>query len=302
MNVYLADNGRDLIPGDMIVRWVARSDLVPVPRTLEMTVRVKDGIEKRLLEGAFLWTGREGLKYQIVKVQRNSGSGAIQGKDPLAVMNVTAMLAACVKVSYRLGRAVIRENGKIGEIFRACGADISVATDIPVRWFAAYAGMVPSFALAQVMQEEGAAVVIREKRLSILRLADLFKQEPKERVGQSDTTDLTESEFLSRQIIPGFFSLNDSGDFVFGDMSQPRAFMYQPRSDERVLRNMTGVLVTKRKMTADMRQDIQGGDIIEVASKRMVVVTAAHVFENDDSTTAGITNSNSTFWLGELSK
>ena len=151
MNVYLAENGRDLIPGDMIVRWVARSDLVPVPRTLEMTLRIKNGIEKKLVEGAFFWTGHEGLKYQVVKVERRAGSGVVQGNDQMAVMNVTAMVASCVKVSYRIARAVIRENGRIGELFRACGADIAVAEDIPVKRFACYAGMVPSFALAQVM-------------------------------------------------------------------------------------------------------------------------------------------------------
>ena len=49
MNVYLGDNSTDLIPNDILVSWILRSDLAPVPRTVEFIVQNKDGIDKNLL-------------------------------------------------------------------------------------------------------------------------------------------------------------------------------------------------------------------------------------------------------------
>lgn len=295
MNVYLKENGEDLLPGDMVVRSVLRADLAPVPRTIELSVKLKDGIEDRLKEGAFFWTGWENLKYRVVKVERAKGAGMIQGKDEMGVLNITALLASCAQVSFRRSKAVVRENFSLGALFRECGADVAIAADFPVKRFTCLVGQVPSFYLAQAMQEEGACLVLRQGRLLIARISDLMKQDAVDIIGQTDTSDLIESEFIERHDIPAFFSTNDAGAFVSGDTSKVRDLRFHPRADERVLRSMSKVLVTRRIVDAQLSQTINAGDIIDIDGTKLLVITAAHVAETDDG---GITRTNSRFWVG----
>jgi hypothetical protein len=285
----------ELLPGDMVARCVVRSDLSPVPRTVELTVRMKDDIEKRLKEGAYFWAGWEVLKYRVIKTQRVK-SGMIQGGEEVGAWSVVALLDSCAEIAFRRSKAVIREDALLGEVYRECGASVSIADDIRVARFSCFVGQVPSFYIAQALQEEGACIVLRDKRVSVTRLYDLFKQSPKDSIGQTDTTDKIESEFLERHEIPAFYSVNDDGDIVDGDFSLTRAIAYQPRSDERVLRAMSRVLATRRIISSRMAAQINAGDIIDVAGDKFAVITAAHVSEAQE----GITDTSTRLWVGSL--
>lgn len=298
MNVYLSPNGQDQMPGDLILKWILRSDLTPVPRTLEMTFQDRNGMSERLREGSRLWTGRELLEYRVVKVKKEKPLAVIQGKEQLSAYTVTALLASCAEVAFRRPRAVIMDNAHIGELYRACGASAAIAEDIPITRFVCFAGQVPSFYLAKVMQESSAALVFRDGRLVIARIADLFRQEPKDVIGQTDSTDLVESEFLQRHEIPAFYSVADDGSFVMGDFSLARTIHFLPKSDELVLRNATRVLVTKRVIDSDMAQALNAGDVIEVAGERMVIITAAH----SSVLNGGRFETASRFWVGVMSQ
>lgn len=297
MNVYLSPNGGDMLPGDMVIRWVLRSDLAPVPRSVEMTVYVKNGIEDRLRVGSRFWTGRELLEYEVVKVARNQASGVVQGKDQLAAFTVTALLASCVRVSFRRDRPVIRERASLGDIYRACGATAAIGDDFTVARFSCFTGQVPSFYIAQALQEEGAVLVFRDNRVSTKRLADLLRQDPVDVIQQADSSDRIESEYLERHEIPNFYSLDDAGQFVFGDYAVTRSIRFLPMTDERSLINSSRVLVTRRVVDSHMAQQINAGDIIQVNSDKLVVITAAHVAEANN----GITETSSKFWLGSIS-
>lgn len=299
MNVYLKQNAQEQVPGDLFQRWVLRTDLAPVPRTVEMTLQVKDGIEQRLAEGATFWTGRELLPYRVVKSKRDAATGVVQGKDQMATFSVTGLLSSCAQVSFRRPRAVIRENAQLGELFRACGATATIAGDLPVRRFTCFAGQVPSFHLAQAMQEESSVLVLRGGQLSIVRVADLFRQQPADIIDQTDSTELIESEYLQRHEIPAFFSLADDGSFVFGNFDATRAVRYLPRTEERALRNMTRVLVTRRVVDSQLAEQINAGDILQVAGQNMAVITGAHVMQRGKN---GAIESNSKFWCGVLSQ
>ena len=62
MNVYLSENG-DQLPSDVVLKWVGRSDLTPVPRSIEFTAKLIDGVQEKLKVGASFWSGRENLRY-----------------------------------------------------------------------------------------------------------------------------------------------------------------------------------------------------------------------------------------------
>lgn len=299
MNLYLKEGERDQLPGDQLLRAVFRSDLVPVPRTLEFTIRVKDGIEKMLVEGGHVWGGYEGLDYRIIKTERHKPSGMVQGKDEYGALSVTALMDACAEVAFRREKAVIANSQQsIGSLYRSCGAKAAIANDIPVSRFSCLRGGIPSFDLARAMQEECACLVYRDGRLSIMRLPDLFKQEPKDEMGQVENADGAESEFKQRHEIPAFYSIDENGQFVYGSTDKTRAMTYLPRTGERALRNMSRVLVVQRVVNSSLAQPIQAGDLLRVAGKDYAVVTAAHGFIQRE----GITETVSRFWLGVLTE
>lgn len=298
MNLYLKDGQRDQLPGDMLLRCVFRSDLVPVPRTLEFTMRVKDGIEKMLPEGGHIWGGYEGLKYRIIKTERHKPSGLVQGKDEYAAMSVTALMDSCAEVAFRRDKAVISTSAAtIGSLYRMCGAKAAIGNDFTVSRFSCFKGGVPSYDLARAMQEECACLVYRDGRLSIMRLPDLFKQKPKDEIGQADAGG-AESQFLQRHEIPAFYSTDADGKIIYGATDKTRAMTYLPRTSERALRNMSRVLVVQRIVPSDLAQHIQAGDLLRVAGKDYAVVTAGHGFFQKD----GLTETNSKFWLGVMSE
>lgn len=298
MNVYLKADG-ELIPAEWIVRWVSRSVLAPIPRTMEITFRNTGGLAGKIVEGAKLWTGREHLKYHIVKVVTPEASGLIQGDEHLSVITATAMLDSCIKVGYRTDRAIVRENATFGEVFRASGAEISIQDDFTVARFSCLKGMIPSFHLAQSLQEEAGTLVLRDGKISFVRLIDIFKQQPKDLIVQADAAAGVESEFLERHEIPSYFSLDDAGEFVQGDTSVTRGVIYHPRTERRELHNMSRVLVLRKIAPAAMAQSVVAGDAIRVGDETLAVMNAVHVFETSEAN--GQINSYSRFWLGGLS-
>lgn len=296
MNVYLSAQGRDQLPGDLIQRWVLRSDLTPVPRTVELTLQIKEGIQERFAVGNTFWTGRELLEYEVVKVKQEKAGGYIQGKDQLAALSITALLASCAQITYVRERAVVRQNATLGALFRACGATLAIGSDFNVARFACYVGQVPSFYLALALQEESAVLVLRDGRLSAIRLHDLMRQEPIDSIGQTDSSDRIASEFLERHSIPSCYSLDDYGNFVMGDFDAQRGIHFMPRTSERQLRNASRVLVTRRIVDSDIAQQIRAGDVLSVNGERLAVITAAHAMQQKD----GITETSSRFWMGSL--
>lgn len=297
MNVYFSDNGGDQLPGQFIQRWVLRSDLTPVPRTVELTVKVSGDIQERLKVGANFWTGREMLKYEVVKLDRADPSGVVQGTEQRQAMTVTALLASCAQIAYRRPTAVIAEGRTLGALFRACGATASIADDFTVKRFACMRGQVPSFQLAIALQEEAAALVLRNKKLSVVRLPDLFNKTAIDAVGQADTTAKIESEFLERHEVPSYFSTAENNAFVMGAFENARTSVYWPRADEGTLRNMSKVLVLRKVVPSAMCQEVNAGDMMVVEGEKLVVITAAHCFEQRE----GTTDSKSRLWLGAMS-
>lgn len=298
MNVYLSAGAKDQLPGDMIGRWVLRSDLAPVPRTLELVLNDKDDMAKRVKVGASLWTGRELLEYEVVTSKTEKLGGAVQDNSQLGVVKVTALLKSCAPITYLRDRAVVLERVTLGEVFRSCGATAAIADDFQIERFACLRGQVPSFAIAQALQEESAALVFRDDRLAVKRLQDLMAQEPVEVIGQSDSTDANDSAFVERHSIPAFISTDDAGAFVMGDMAVARRVVFLPRTGERELRNATRVLVVRRTVDGDLAPQINAGDVLDINGERMVVVTAAHQMQAKD----GSTETSSKFWVGGLTR
>ena len=296
MNLYLSASGEQL-PGDVVQECILRSDLAPVPRTIEFTVRLKDDLESRLSAGASIWGGHEHLEYTIVKRERAQPNGVVQGSDAMQAMRFTAFLSKCKAIAEPRGRAVTGHNASLGSLYRSCGASVVILNDFTVARFACVAGDVPSIAVAVALQEEGAAMVLREGRLSVERLHNLMSQTPMDSLGQFDSSAAHDSDLTEQHEIPMCISVDPDGNIIQGDFSKSRSARFIPGKDARTLQNLSHVLITRKVVDSQLAQQIRAGDMVDVAGKKLLVITAAHRF----TTNQGIIDTGSRFWLGEIS-
>ncbi len=255
MDIQLA-NG-DLIRGDAIVSAVLRTDLVPVPVTLECTVRYSKDMEAQLKEGAIVKAGFGMPELRIIWSSPDRGSlGKEQGGKPLGSISFVALLDACADIAFRRAKAIIKENASLGAIYRACGARVSIESDFSVDRFTCFAGGVPSYHIAVALQEAaGALVWMHEARkLKFMRMPDLFEGAPVVTIAGDDTEQI-KSGFLERHEVPWFYSTEKDGAVVHGNRQKTRASAYTPLKSTVTLNNMTRALVHSRTMSGrlDMR-------------------------------------------------
>lgn len=295
MNVYLSENG-DQLPTDVVIRWVSRSDLTPIPRNLEFTVKLIDGVEAKLQRGATIWSGRENLPYKIVKTQKAPPLGEVQGKEQQQAMSVIALLASCAPLAEPSAQAVVMRDAPFSAVLRSCGAYLRIGSDFSVPRFTCLRGTQPSYGVATVLQEEGAALVLVGGRLQVMRLTDLARQAPVDDIGQVDASAKVDSEFLELQQVPSWYSVNDSGAIVAGQMGESRVINFMPRGDQRQLRNASCVLVRSKTVDSQQCQQIQAGNVLTVGGENLVVITAAHAAIQK----TGAMESYSRLWMGKL--
>lgn len=287
------------IRGDLIKSATLRSDLAPIPLTLEAEIRAgEEGMDKLLAEGKTLIV-RGSDTMRIIKSIRVAGR-SVQGKRNMEAYRIVALLDACQGAAYVRQRAIIKENASLAAIYRAAGATIKgVDADFPVPRFCCPVGDTPTFHIARVLQEEGGAVRWKNGKLQFVRLGDLFKQTAVLTLPDNAGENL-ESGFLERHTVPSFFSLAASGAALFGNRDKARAVRFSPFKDAQRLRNMTRCLVQRKVSRINLASQIAAGDLIAYAGgAKLTVITAAHVFGSgtDDG---GAQEAYTRLWVGSL--
>jgi len=282
-----------LLPASHLLSAVLRTDLVPVPVSLELEVRHDDELAKQLAEGQKIFVTGKAIELQIIKSQIKQ-SPQIPDRG---MIQVTAVLSSCVAIGYRRQKAVILKSNSLGAIYKACGAKVSIKNDFTVPLFVSFLGQVPSEMIAKVLQEEAAVVRLSGKQLDCVRLADLMKQAPKLSLPQGFGEQIA-SGFLERHLVPSFYSTGDNRAVVKGNTKKVRAMQYTPRHSERAANNMTSALITKQVLNLSYNDDYQAGDLFNIGNTPMAIITAAHVYETENEGEGG--NQYTRLWLGEL--
>lgn len=107
-----------------------------------------------------------------------------------------------------------------------------------------------------------------------------------------------ETGFLERHSVPWFYSLNESGGFVYGNRTKARRARYSPFKNALRLRNMTHCLVRKMIAKVPYDQRICAGDVVQTSSgEQYAVITAAHVFDSGAMSGEG-QDAYTKLWLG----
>lgn len=300
MILYL--NNEQQIRGDLVKSAVLRSDMAPVPITLEAEIRVDEDMAKRLAEGEIIVVGgnayEAGDRLKIIKsVAVNNRS--VQGEREMSAVQITAILDVCHSIAFVRSRAIIKEDAALSAIYRAAGASLkAIDADFPVPRFTCLIGDTPSFHIARVLQEEGGVVRWKKGRLKFFRLPDLFRQEFTMNLPDNASDDI-DSGFLERHEVPWFFSTDDSGAHVFGNQNKARSTRFAPFKDAQRLRNMSRCLVRRKVTKIHPAMQIAAGDLINfVGGEPLCVVTVAHVFES--GTDGSGNNQYTRLWMGKL--
>ncbi len=273
--IVILSNGRQL-RGDVIKSVVYRSDISPIPATIEAEIRIDDDLKRFLGEGKTVEVN--GDLFYIIKSIKNVGREP-QGSRDTSSISITGLLEKCHSVAFVRQKSIIKENAKLSEIYRAAGATVkTIEADFSIPKFNCAIGQVPTFPIAQVLQEEGGVVRWKAGRIQFFRLQDLFKQKPITTIPDNADENIA-SGFLERHEIPWFYSIGDDGSFVYGNQAKARVARYSPDKNAQRLHNMTRVLVRKKVSRIQFSNRLAAGDLIDVQGSRPLVIgTAAHVF------------------------
>lgn len=300
MQVFYEDGGdKLLVDGEYIKKAVIRSDLVPIPVTLELDIRVEEDSKIFFEQGKKLYTGN-GDEFTILKSEVVS-SGKIQGGNMAQFVSIIAVLSALIDACYVKDRSIRKVKTNLSDVYRSIGCKLQgIDGDFSVSEFNCLAGEPPSFQISVILQESGGVITWLDGRLGFKTYNDLFSQEPLTDIPIYSAESVS-SGFIERHEIPTFYSVNDQGDFIYGNQNKSRTLRFVPNKDEITLRNMSTCLVLKQVSRIGYNDNIRAGDLIQVNEKdSLVVITAAHVFSVgiDGDPARQYTK----LWLGELHK
>jgi hypothetical protein len=295
VQVYAADGTP--LRGDLITRVVLRTDLTPIPSTVEISATRTRETSAAIVSGKIVLVGAEQTAYELVRVDGDKTSGVEQGGREIGPITAYGILASCAALGRRLQRSIIRRGSTFADIYRSIGATAVIDSDFAVPSFAAFVGMLPTPEIAKVLQEEAAVIFYEGGKIRFRRLTELASVKADIEF-PVDRTEEISSAFLERQAIPFVMSTAPSGAIITSGKEAARGLVYRPRADQRILTNMGTVLVQRRKMREGLSPDLNAGRRIDIGGKPHIVITAAHVraLANDDGKGEEFTQ----LWLGEV--
>jgi hypothetical protein len=293
----LYHSGGERVRGDYIRRIIRRSDLAPIPLTLEAEVRVDSGSLDLFEVGQTLKLDNDD-EFEILKSELMQNARA-QGDSVAAAVSLIGVLKPVAKVTYLKNKAIIKNNASLSEIYTACGAELpGLKGDTSIPRFACLSGEAGSYHIARALQEAGGVLRWKNGRLEFLEL-DALAQQPVVEEISSAVAKHVESGFLERHDIPAFYSCNENGEIVHGAREKERSARYHPGADEAMLRKMSRCLVLTKTATVKYNASLCAGDRVNVTNEQpLTIMTAATVFapgsDGDEQT------QRTKLWLGRV--
>lgn len=268
-----------VIGGADLISAIYRTDLVPVPASLELVVKATEELREQLKIGEKLVTG-DGTSLTIVKSQHINMQAAKAGKR-VGGLIVIAVLSGCEPLLSVATRATSLENTSFNEVYRALGAKLRLKNDVKLNQFICLKGQLPTKRIAIALQKEAAVAVYKDNSLSVVRINDLFKETPF-LYDKSALQWINNPHILSHGNT-NFLSIDDNGSDILGTPFNNKQIGYYPRADARELQNLRRILVTKAKMVRQLDDRIMAGNLISVddgvSREDLVVLTAAHRYD-----------------------
>jgi hypothetical protein len=279
-----------------MISMTYRTDLIPVPANLELTTQSSADLTKRLIEGAKLFVGMNSIPMTIVKVQ-SYRSQTIRDGRAIGGINVVAVLTGCEALIKSTPKAIILKNTSLSEAYRACGATITFAQDIPLPAFTCLKGQKPTEEIARRMQSEGAFVHFNGSKIEVIRLSSLISADVMAHFDPS-AVQFVDNPHVVNQQVPAAISVQSNAQIIAPSQQDNRPIVYRGRKDERELLNLERVLVTKAVLMRPLDERLKAGNSIAVGDRKMVILTSVH--RCDTGALGGNSAMASKAWLAEL--
>jgi hypothetical protein len=295
MQVYTADGTP--LRGDLTTRVVVRTDLTPIPSTVEIDAVNTRETAAALQKGLTVKIGPDQTEYLLVLIEGDKAESIQQGDRDVQPIRATGILKSCSALADLLQRSVIREGSTWADIYRSIGSTAVVDSDFAVPRFCALVGMLPTPEIARVLQEEAAIVFYAGGKVRFRRLNDLIAA-PAGVTFPADRTQELSSDLLERHSIPFIVTTTPGNQVITSKREAARGIVYVPRADRRILVNLGTVLVQRRTMRESLSPDFNAGMRVDIAGMPHIVVTAAHV--RSSSTDKQGSEEYTQLWLGQV--
>ena len=294
MNIQLEDGSH--IGGERLISAIYRTDLVPVPVTIELVVRADEALYELLAIDAMLFMPN-GVQLTVVKSQVINQQGVKAGRR-IAAIHVIAVLAGCQSLIGVTKRAVSLEDTSFNEIYRALGAKIRIQQDIKISRFICLKGQMPTTAIAAALQREAAVICHKDNRVMVVGLNELFSGEGI--LFDRSAVQWVENPNAVRRGNINYLSIDDNGSDIVGQTHSERSIGYYPRVNTRELQNLQRILITKATITRQLDARLNAGELIQVDNQRLVTLTAAHRY--DTGAAGGNSVMATQAWLAQVEK
>ncbi len=296
MKIYLENDS--VISGGDLISAIYRTDLVPIPVSLELSVKLTKENHNFLQANKKLWTVNE-TELVIVKAQIINTQSVKDGKR-ISAVHIIAVLSGCEPLIGVAKRATFLENTSVNQAYRALGAKVRLTNDIKLNQFICLKGQLPTERIALSLQKESAVIRHEQgKKISAIRLNELFKGESK-LYDKSSVHWIDNPSLISHKNI-NYLSIDDDGSEIIGNVGQNSAVQYYPQADNRELQNLRRILITQGTMTRQYDEYLMAGKLIAISerNKPLVVLTSAHRY--DSGALGGKAVMASKAWLAEIS-
>lgn len=281
-----------------LISATLRTDLTPVPVTLELTANGSSALTKQLVQGAQLLVGESQLKITVVKVQ-SLRTQVIKDNQAISGIALTGILSGCEALIKPSPKAIILYDTTIAEAYRACGCTVPFSADIPIDLFFCPKGQIPTLEIAKRLQEEAAVIRLHQGKLQAIRLDDLFKQSAIAKYDASAFQRLS-NDMVEKRLTPAFVSMNDDGSTVEGEVGETKPIVFRGGLSTRQAKNLEKVLITRGTIQRPSDNKLQAGQIVQIGDNKLTVLTAAH--RTDTGAVGGSTANVTKAWLAEVAK
>lgn len=297
MRIAILSTNKVISASELIVATL-RTDLVPVPVSVEFAVKHTKELEQQLVSGAELLVTDIPHSFEIVyanpiKSQTIKEDGRIGGISCIAV------LKGCKKLLDFASNATVLDQTSFNAAYRACGAsNIRLGEDIPLPEFICLKGRLPTERLALYLQQEAAVICFKDLKISVLKLDAIFKQDPVLKLDPSEVQWI-DSKVLEKHQKSSYVAVDANGTTIGDDTTtQGQSVIQKAGLDARQLKNLEKVLIPRGIVHRPLNFELNAGDLIEIDKKNYVILTAAHHVET--GAIGGNVGSETKLWLASL--
>ena len=297
MRIAILSTNKVISASELIVATL-RTDLVPVPVSVEFAVKHTKELEQQLVSGAELLVTDIPHSFEIVyanpiKSQTIKEDGRIGGISCIAV------LKGCKKLLSFASNATVLDQTSFNAAYRACGAsNIRLGEDIPLPEFICLKGRLPTERLALYLQQEAAVICFKDLKISVLKLDAIFKQDPILKLDPSEVQWI-DSKVLEKHQKSSYVAVDANGTTIGDDTTtQGQSVIQKAGLDARQLKNLEKVLIPRGIVHRPINFELNAGDLVEIDKKNYVILTAAHHVET--GAIGGNVGSETKLWLASL--